>query len=70
MGDYLRRIKLDYAGAIEQYSQGERQSPSNAELFRGIGQAEQTPRSVGRVRWSICSRPSGSTRGLPRPLRR
>ena len=41
MGDYLRRIKLDYAGAIEQYSQGERQSPSNAELFRGIGQAEQ-----------------------------
>ena len=42
MGDYLRRIKLDYAGAIEQYSQGERQSPSNAELFRGIGQAEQT----------------------------
>jgi serine/threonine-protein kinase len=42
MGDYLRRIKLDYAGAIEQYRQGERQSPSNAELFRGIGQAEQT----------------------------
>ncbi len=42
MGDYLRRIKVDYAGAIEQYSQGERQSPSNADLFRGIGQAEQT----------------------------
>jgi Flp pilus assembly protein TadD len=42
MGDYLRRIKLDYAGAIEQYRQGERQSPSNADLFRGIGQAEQT----------------------------
>ena len=36
-------------GAIEQYSQGERQSPSNAELFRGIGQAEQTAGSVGRV---------------------
>ncbi|HEU4953458.1 MAG TPA: tetratricopeptide repeat protein, partial [Gemmatimonadales bacterium] len=35
-------IKLDYAGAIEQYRQGERQSPSNADLFRGIGQAEQT----------------------------
>jgi len=42
MGDYLRRVKLDYAGAIEQYGQGERQSPSNAELLRGIGQAEQT----------------------------
>ncbi|HTG50742.1 MAG TPA: hypothetical protein VL915_09655, partial [Gemmatimonadales bacterium] len=42
MGDYLRRVKLDYAGAIEQYGQGERQSPSNADLFRGIGQAEQT----------------------------
>jgi eukaryotic-like serine/threonine-protein kinase len=42
MGDYLRRVKLDYAGAIEQYRQGERQSPSNADLFRGIGQAEQT----------------------------
>jgi eukaryotic-like serine/threonine-protein kinase len=42
MGDYLRRIKLDFAGAIEQYSLGERQSPSNAELFRGIGQSEQT----------------------------
>jgi serine/threonine-protein kinase len=45
MGDYLRRIELDYARAIEEYSQGERQSPSNAELFRGIGQAEQ---SLGR----------------------
>ena len=33
------------ARAIEEYSQGERQSPSNAELFRGIGQAEQ---SLGR----------------------
>src|SRR5204863_784259 len=42
MGDYLRRVKFDYAGAIEEYSRGERQSPSNAELFRGIGQAEQT----------------------------
>jgi len=45
MGDYLRRIELNSAGAIEEYSQGERQSPSNAELFRGIGQAEQ---SLGR----------------------
>ena len=45
MGDYLRRIELDSARAIEEYSQGERQSPSNAELFRGIGQAEQ---SLGR----------------------
>ncbi|MGH3073588.1 MAG: protein kinase domain-containing protein [Gemmatimonadales bacterium] len=42
MGDYLRRVKFDYAGAIEEYSRGERQSPSNAELFRGIGLAEQT----------------------------
>jgi serine/threonine-protein kinase len=50
MGDYLRRIKLDYAGAIDQYSQGERQSPSNAELFRGIGQAELT---LGRFDASI-----------------
>ncbi|MEZ0333650.1 MAG: protein kinase [Gemmatimonadales bacterium] len=45
MGDYLRRIELNSARAIEEYSQGERQSPSNAELFRGIGQAEQ---SLGR----------------------
>jgi serine/threonine-protein kinase len=42
MGDYLRRVKLDHAGAIEEYRQGERQSPSNAELFRGIALAEQT----------------------------
>jgi len=41
MGDYLRRIKLDYPGALEQYGQGERQAPSNAELFRGIGGSEQ-----------------------------
>jgi serine/threonine protein kinase len=45
MGDFYRRIERDYARAIEEYSQGERQSPSNAELFRGIGQSEQ---SLGR----------------------
>jgi TolB-like protein/Flp pilus assembly protein TadD len=46
MGDYLRRVKADYARAIEEYGQGERQSPSNAELLRGIALAEQT---LGRL---------------------
>ena len=41
LGDYYRRLKRDYARALDEYAQGERQSPSNAELFRGIGQAEQ-----------------------------
>jgi serine/threonine-protein kinase len=41
LGDYYRRIPRDYARALDEYAQGERQSPSNAELFRGIGQAEQ-----------------------------
>jgi serine/threonine-protein kinase len=45
MGDYLRRVKQDNARAIEEYGQGERQAPSNAELFRGIALAEQ---AVGR----------------------
>jgi serine/threonine protein kinase/tetratricopeptide (TPR) repeat protein len=46
LGDYYRRIPRDYARALDEYAQGERQSPSNAELFRGIGQAEQ-----GLGRW-------------------
>jgi tetratricopeptide (TPR) repeat protein len=41
LGDYYRRIQLDYARALAEYAQGERQSPSNAQLFRGIAQAEQ-----------------------------
>jgi len=45
MGEYLRRVKQDYAGAINAYSRGERLSPSNAELFSGIASAEQ---SLGR----------------------
>jgi len=45
MGDYLRRVKQDNLRAIDEYGLGERQSPSNAELFRGIALAEQ---AVGR----------------------
>ncbi len=41
MGDYYRRIMRDYARAIEQYSRGERRAPSDTEVYRGIGQAEQ-----------------------------
>jgi eukaryotic-like serine/threonine-protein kinase len=41
LGDYYRRIPRDYQRALDEYAQGERQSPSNAELYRGIGQAEQ-----------------------------
>ncbi|HEY7505170.1 MAG TPA: protein kinase [Gemmatimonadales bacterium] len=41
MGEYLRRVEQDYAGAIDAYSRGERLSPSNAELLRGIASAEQ-----------------------------
>ena len=41
LGDYYRRIPRDYARALDEYAQGERQSPSNAELYRGIAQAEQ-----------------------------
>ena len=40
MGDYYRRIDIDYSRALAEYGQGERQSPSNVELFRGIGQSE------------------------------
>jgi eukaryotic-like serine/threonine-protein kinase len=45
MGDYYRRIPRDLDRALDEYTRGERQSPSNAELFRGIGQTEQ---SLGR----------------------
>jgi tetratricopeptide (TPR) repeat protein len=41
MGEFQRRITRDYARAIEEYSKGERQSPSNAALYRGIALAEQ-----------------------------
>jgi TolB-like protein/Flp pilus assembly protein TadD len=41
LGDYYRRIRRDFARALDEYAQGERQSPSNAEMFRGKGQAEQ-----------------------------
>ena len=41
LGDYYRRITRDQARALDEYAQGERQSPSNAQLFRGIAQAEQ-----------------------------
>ncbi len=41
LGDYYRRVPRDYARALDEYAKGERQSPSNAQLFRGIGQAEQ-----------------------------
>ena len=40
MGDYHRRIDIDYPRALAEYGLGERQSPSNVELFRGIGQSE------------------------------
>jgi serine/threonine-protein kinase len=46
MGEYLRRVEQDYAGAIEAYGRGERLSPSNAELLRGVASAEQ---SLGRL---------------------
>jgi serine/threonine protein kinase/tetratricopeptide (TPR) repeat protein len=40
MGDYHRRIGQDFQRALDEYAQGERRSPSNAELFRGRGQVE------------------------------
>ena len=55
MGDYLRRVKLDYARAIEQYARASANRRRNADLLRGIGQAEQT---LGRwdARCSTCGR--------------
>jgi eukaryotic-like serine/threonine-protein kinase len=50
LGDYYRRIPRDYARALDEYARGERQSPSNAELYRGIGQAEQ---ALGRWEASL-----------------
>jgi serine/threonine-protein kinase len=41
LGDYYRRITRDQARALDEYAQGESQSPSDAQLFRGIAQAEQ-----------------------------
>ena len=41
LGDYYRRISRDFARALDEYAKGERQSPSNADLYRGRGQAEQ-----------------------------
>jgi serine/threonine-protein kinase len=45
LGDYYRRIDHDYARALEEYTRGLRQAPSNAELLRGTGLAEE---SLGR----------------------
>jgi eukaryotic-like serine/threonine-protein kinase len=45
MGDYLRRIDLDHARALEEYVRGRRLTPSDAELLRGSGMAE---RGLGR----------------------
>jgi serine/threonine-protein kinase len=46
LGDYYRRIRRDYARALDEYAQGHRESSSNAEGFRGTGQAE-----LGLGRW-------------------
>ena len=50
LGEYHRRVTRDYSRALDEYGQGERQSPSNAELFRGIGMVEQ---SLGRTEASL-----------------
>jgi TolB-like protein len=45
-GDYYRRNDQDNARALEAYERGQRLAPSNAELLRGAGLAEQ-----GLGRW-------------------
>jgi serine/threonine protein kinase/Flp pilus assembly protein TadD len=50
LGDYYRRIRHDYARALDEYAQAERQSPSNAEMFRATGQAEQ---ALGRWKSAV-----------------
>jgi serine/threonine-protein kinase len=46
LGDYYRRIDQDNARALEAYARGQRLAPSNSELLRGAGLAEQ-----GLGRW-------------------
>ncbi len=41
MGDYLRRNDRDNVRALAEYARGQRLAPSNAELLRGTGLAEQ-----------------------------
>jgi TolB-like protein len=45
LGDYFRRVPNDPSKAIEQYTRGLRLAPTNADLLRGLGLAEQ---SLGR----------------------
>jgi eukaryotic-like serine/threonine-protein kinase len=46
LGDYYRRWNQDNARALEAYARGQRLAPSNSELLRGAGLAEQ-----GLGRW-------------------
>ena len=46
LGDYYRRNDQDNARALEAYARGQRLAPSNSELLRGAGLAEQ-----GLGRW-------------------
>jgi len=45
LGDYYRRVPNDPPRAIEQYTKGLRLAPTNADVLRGLGLAEQ---SLGR----------------------
>jgi TolB-like protein/tRNA A-37 threonylcarbamoyl transferase component Bud32/Flp pilus assembly protein TadD len=45
LGDYYRRVPVDPTRAIEQYTKGLRLAPTNADVLRGLGLAEQ---SLGR----------------------
>ena len=52
MGEYPRRVEQDYAGAIDDYSRGERLSPSTPSSSDGVAMAEQ---SLGR--WDAALEP-------------
>jgi serine/threonine protein kinase/tetratricopeptide (TPR) repeat protein len=41
LGDYYRYIKADFAQALEQYTQGQRRAPNNADLLTGMALAQQ-----------------------------
>ena len=45
LGDYYRRVRRDYARALDEYAQGGRQSYSNAEGFA------ERPGGAGLGRW-------------------
>ena len=63
MGEFQRRITRDYPRAIEEYSKGERQSPSNASVVPRHRAGRAGAGAVGRRHWSTCARPSGWTLG-------